>query len=44
LGVKNPGVEGKIVQRLRALFSLFNPEFALGIPEIMGGGVKRVKK
>jgi hypothetical protein len=22
----------------------FNPEFALGIAEIMGGGVKRVKK
>jgi hypothetical protein len=28
----------------KSLFSLFNPEFALGIPEIMGGGVKRVKK
>jgi hypothetical protein len=23
---------------------LFIPEFALGIPEIIGGGVKRVKK
>jgi len=24
--------------------TVFNPEFALGIPEIIGGGVKRVKK
>jgi hypothetical protein len=23
---------------------IFNPEFALGIPEIIGGRVKRVKK
>jgi hypothetical protein len=33
------------VQELRVTsFSLFITEFALGIPEIMGGRVKRVKK
>jgi hypothetical protein len=29
---------------LNPVWDKINPEFALGIPEITGGGVKRVKK